>query len=453
MKRVPSRLRLLTALILTALLLCQGARADAVGSRVLLDRMGEIRVVNQTRYLLARDPKTQLFAVYDTDGLLLSAHALRDPAYVGYSCFRDSSGSGELNSKALVAAGSDYISGYEYGEIRALNSAWALGWVLKEAGEEAYDFKSGQAFYDIERCDVFRLGEDAGLAAQLPGSAFSAAAAHGEYLSLRDREGQVSVYDRDFAQVALKVSNINEGVYGVVDWAVINRADGRVILDGFSECREISLPEGTLLQIARTDYSGQKQYAVIDLEGRYLLPLGSYSINSVKAGCAVISQNGLQGLYSLSLGRLLVPCEYDSIYANAQALDPYVSYGYACGVKQDTRYYIDVESGEVTRTLVYDAKQMSLVGATSFERLNRTTYTAQSASGRAWRVSDIQLTASRGDGAILVARSFLNNMYGVLTHEGQPALDFRFRFKPVVTDDGRLVIRKYDNTWQLLALE
>lgn len=453
MKRSFLKPRLLAALFLLLLLLCQSAQADAASSRILLDNMGEIRAVNQTRYLLARDPRTQLFAVYDTDGLLLSAQTLRDPAYVGFSCFRDSSGSGELNSRALVAAGSEYVSPYEYGEIRALNSAWALGWVLKDASEEAYDFKSGQAFYDIERCDVFRLGKNAGLAAQLPGSAFSAAAAHGDYISVCDREGRVTVYDPDFAQVQLTAANVNEGVYGIVDWAVVNRADGRVIVDGFGECREISLPEGTLLQIARTDYSGQKQYAVIDLEGRYLLPLGSYSINSVKAGYAVISQNGLQGLYSLTLGRQLVPCEYDSIYANVQALDPYVSYGYACGVKQDVRYYIDVESGEVASTLVYDAKQMSLVGATRFERLNRTTYTAQSASGHAWRVSDMQLTSSRGDGAVVVARSFLNNMYGVLTHDGQPLLDFRFRFKPTVTDDGRLIIRKYDNTWQLLALE
>ncbi len=449
----------LSLIAVLALVCMAGVRAPAestaqIAAQILLDDVGEIRPVNQTRYLLIQQPQSGKWGIWDTSGNPLTECELLSPTYLSYGCFSDKADTGALNCKALAYADSAFLSAHEYGEIRVFNHNWAAGWVLSEAAEDAFDYKaSATAFYNIERCDVFHLGDEPYLAASLSRDEFDKAAAHGDYLSILDRGGKVTVYDRAFSPVELRAANVADQVYAIVDYAVVNRATGEMILDGYTECREVAMGNRLLLQLARLDYSGKKSSGIVTDDGEWLLEMDdTIAIKSIRDGYALIAKEERQGLYSLTEKRYIVPCLYDSIAASNQALDPYISNGCVCAIRDDVRYYIDARSGETLSVRAANDLLPNAVGTTMFIREARTVYTAVTAAGRSWQVRDQQLYTSRGDGSLIVARSFLNNMYGVYTADGILALDFKYRFKPTITDDGHVVIRKYNGRYSLIEI-
>ena len=465
----------------------EASAAKVVGNvHILLTEQGEIRPVNGTTYLLIQSKENKLWGVYNTSGERLMADVMQNPQYVAFTCFSDQKpeppqekkskknkkednysglfqatysengvAADTLNNKALAAIQGDFISEYEYGFIKAYNQYWAVGWVVSDATEESYDYSPDKKkFYNIERCDVFALSGSTRLVAKLNRDQFETAAAHGQYFSIADREGNVSVYDADFNLTNLKTNKATDGIYNIVDFTVADRVKNEMILDGYTACKEITLSDGTLLlQITRTYLDGSKQSGIITLDGEWLLPLTFDVIKAVTVNYAVLADaENRVGLYSFRKQRFIVPQLYEKFLTSNKQIDQYNYYGYAIGIIGDTRYYINMETGETERELIYGRKMVTL-GGTVYYRESRIRFLFTAANGKQWRLKDYRVVSSRGDGRLIVARIIQNGSYGIFNMNGNIVMDFKNKYLPIITDDGKVVHQSNKNGYQLLEID
>ncbi len=462
MKRMTrAALLALTALLLIAVLASAAAAEEApeeaaaekkLETRYLLQGMESIVPVEHTPYLMVQSLVNHLWGIYLTDGEMLLQEQFDNLTYLGYGCFETGPYPDPLwNWKGLVTADGSIISHYSYGVIQVYNEYWAAGLIVDEGTEEEHDLSNGEGeYYRIDWCDVFWLGDSPRLAAQLSREEFRQAAAHGRYLSVEDRAGGITVYDSDFQPVTgFTPESLTDSVYGVFNFALVDRASGGIILDGVTAGKEISNLRRTLFQVTRVNYKGAKQVGICDLNGEWLMPPGSYSVDSVSDDYAVVTQSKRKGLYSFKEKRLILPCEYTSIVSSKLSADPYVWNGYACGVKDGERNYVDVRTGETVRTLKYSSKTMTSLGGTVCQKVVTDLYLITPVTGEVWYLQNGQIPAQRGDGRLIVCFALDSWSYGVRTMDGETALPFWYSSMPVITDDGKVVL-KTGNTCSLV---
>ena len=165
-----------------------------------------------------------------------------------------------------------------------------------------------------------------------------------------------------------------------------------------------------------------------------------------------MTRDGRAGLYSYELGRLVVPCEYDSIASNTQANDPYISYGYACGIRDGIRYYINVNNGTAGSMVPVD-KSIKLVGGTAYTAVTRQSFAFTAASGKTWRIKDEKVVTTRGDGRLIICRDVLTSLYCVYNMNGVQVLGYKYKNQPIVTDDGYVILNTTKNGYQLIAID
>ena len=454
--KVTSRIAflVLTALLLSVVLLSAASASDAVDAYYLLQGMENIVPVEHTRYLLVQAPYTHLWGVYDTDGDLLIEEQFDSLAYLGYDCFETGPYLDPLwNWKGLVGPDGSLLSECVYGVIQVYNEYWAAGLQVDAGTAEAYDISLDGQYYLLDRCDIFWLGDDPGMVAQLHQEAFRQAAAHGKYLSVEAPSGSVTVYDSNFEPVkGFKAKSLKDSVYGVVNYTLADRITGEIIMDGVTASTEIQTASGLLFQVTRVHYSGEKLIGICNLNGEWLMQPGSYAVDSVDADYAVVSRDGLQGLYSFDEERLLLPCEYDSILSSDLTVDPYVFYGYVCGVKDGVRNYIDVNTGETVSTLEYDSDTMKSLGGTVYREVITDLFKITSADGTVWYMQNSQMPSVRGDGRLITFYSMDNWGYGVMTMDGSVALRFWYSTMPLITDDGKVVMKNGNNGYALIEM-
>ena len=202
----------------------------------------------------------------------------------------------------------------------------------------------------------------------------------------------------------------------------------------------------------RVHYNGEKPTGICDLNGEWLMEPGEYKIESVGVDYAVVSQSNLKGLYSFKEGRLILPCEYNSILTSKSSADPYVFYGYACGVIDGVRYYVDVNTGETVYTLTFDSQTMKSLGGTVYQKIVTDLYLITSPTGSVWYLQNGQIPSQRGDGRLIVCFSMDNWSYGVMTMDGEVALQFWYYTQPVITDDGKVVLKTGNNSYALIEI-
>lgn len=452
-----SSFRLFFSALLAAFLLCSAFSAPALGeeritTRNILTGMSAIKPVNCTHYLLVQSPDTQLWGVYDTSGELIIHCVFPALAYGEYDCFVASHSSKALdNLSALVSPGGRFVSDYRYGIVKVYNDRWAAGWVVSQGDKKNYDYTPDKKhFYNIELCDIFYLGDTPRKIGTFSRDAFAQAAAHGDYLSVKDRAGNITVYDQKLQPTNLKVSKISENIYGVVRYALMDKAANKILLDGFTAAKEVNTRRGLLFQLTRTDFSGNKQMGVCTLNGEWLMPLGSYTIASVSENYAVISENERFGLYSYSLGRVVVPCEYEGFPTSKQTVDPYECNGYVSAVKNGMRCFVCIESGEITSSIPDGSPDYTVIGSTVYEQLSTNRYRFTSPTGKKWSIGDSSIGQIRGDGRLIVFRSIENNNYGVYTQDGTLALEAKYRNEPIITDDGKVILNTLASGYNLL---
>lgn len=446
------RLLALAAALLTAWSAPSALAEGSATTVKVLTGMQEIRAVSKTGYLLAQDAETGLWGVFNTQGDQLLPFEYQELSYGGCGCFISSLYTDPLeNGKALIAPDGRQLSGFRYGVIRVYNGEWAVGWDVSAAEKtDDYDYKAdSKHFYFINRCDVFRLGEEPHLAFSLKRKDFAKAAVHGQYLSVADREGKVTVYGPDCEPMEYSPRKVTDALYGIVSYALKDKVTGEVILDGLTEAKELTGTDGRLLfTVARIGYDGVKQYGLLDLSGQWLLPLGTgCSVVSVNGSWAVVSQNKKQGLYSLTQQRLVLPCEFDSIVSSSQTAEPYLFYGYLCAEREGVRYAMDTATGEIVRAYEWDEKHMQSVGGSALYQEFGKRSLISAVGSRVGLAGYLPQTAG-GDGRLIVIKGS-DNRYGVMTYEGQLLLETHYLNPPKVTPEGGIILNT-KNGYELL---
>lgn len=467
---------LLAVLVLFGMAVPSRAEAPDITIQVILDGMGEMRPIPHTPYLLVRSTENGLWGVYDTSGERRMEDLMHDPSYVGYGCFSDQRLSGPedpkdpyeglfaveysdepvidtVNDQALAVIQGSFVSDYAYGVIRALNAWWALGLVVSEATEEAYDIQADEeTFYRIERCDVFALSNDTQRVASLEGSQFGEAEAHGTYLSVADRSGAVTVYDTAFLPLEVAVERVTDDVYGVMDYAAVDKGNREIILDGLTASEELPSGEDLVLKVTRTDFDGTTTTGLCTLSGDWLLPAGSDIIVSVSGDYAVLERGGKLGLYSFSCQKMVLPFGYDGILPNEAGADPYLTYGYYTVLQEEELSMISAADGQIVSSRAYDPTE-NRIGGTRYEQVSSHSITFTDAAGKSWRTMDMTLVPTRGDGRLIVMRENVSGLYGIYTMSGDTALDFKYKNQPVITDDGKVVLNTVHDGYQLMELD
>ncbi len=428
--------------------------ADDISIRYILQGMEDIKPVNQTHYLVVQSPDSHLWGAFDTSGRQLIDFRFENLAYGGYGCFITSNSTDPLdNWRALVSRDGSFVSEARYGLFKFYNYKWAAGWVVSAAKKTDYDYTPDKKkYYYIDRCDLFYLGDTPRLAGSLSREEFVQAAVHGDYLSVEDRTGNITVYDRDFQPAELQVSSVSDAVYGLRNYTLIDRVTGEALMDGLTGVKEINNGRGLIFQVTQTGFNGAKKTGICTADGEWLMPLSGYGVKTVSRDYAVVTQNKLQGLYSFDRGRLILPCEYSSISTSSQTVDPYVFNGCACGVKDGMKCFVNIETGETVISVPDKSKSISIAGATVYRQTSKNHYEVISPSGKTWRFQDKKMGTTRGDGRLLVIRDVIYNLKGVYNMNGKVVLDIKYRTAPLITDDGYVILRTQREGVHLLEI-
>lgn len=462
----------LCLLLICALLplsaLAVGDAASCPRLRQVLNGMGTLTGVSKTRYLLAQKKGGGLWGVYTTDGQQVMDYEYDSLAYIAYDCFSasiypeapKSITLDYINSHALVTRDGTLLSDFIYGAIKVYNHYWAAGWIVEEADAADYDYKYDKThFYKIVRCDILYLGgqavpggnkeEMAYWYASLDRSQFRSAQGHDHYLSIMDRAGKVTVYDRTFKPLPLEPAKVSTAIFTVKNYA-LRTPEGDVLLDGFTKVREANTAEGLRLIGSWTDYSGQTLSSVFTPEGDMLMSPTPLTICSVAAGYAVVKDGEKLGLYSMAEDRLIVPCKYDIIVPNSTGLDPYVAHGYACGEREENRYYVDIATGEETVMYVYDPDLLKVAGGLIYYTDDNKQVNLFAANKSATLLPRKNtLAAIRGDGYLIPYKDELH--YGIVDWDGEKLI-YNYSNQIRITDDNHLILNSTTNGYQLYEL-
>ena len=443
--------KLIAAALLAAMLalpaLCLGEEAESalpqtgsVQFETLFQYQKEIVPVTGTNYLIMSEKKTEKKAVFDTAGSQLSPYVFKNLSYASYGCFTGYNDAEELNSRALLLWNGTVLTEAAYASFDVYSGNWAAGYVYSPATEEAYDVKRGKELFHVDRIDVFYMdGQSAALVASLTKEEFSAAAAHGDYLAVQDGEGNIVLHDRTFKALDLGMQKTSSSVYGVVDYALVNLATGETVADGFTEVKEQTTSKGFWLIAGRFEFTGKKIYGILDAAGNEILPV-QYAIGAVTDEYAVITDGDLKGLYSLTESRMIVPVEYSGIVTGKTAVDNYVYNGYVAVEMGDTWGYYDVKAGKLSCQITKSRKEMTMIGCSSFWKVEDGVYTLTAADGVETEVHVDEISGkTRGNGYLLVAVK--DKMYGLIDWHGNEILPFIHNKAITITDDSQAILR------------
>ena len=465
---------LLLVLMLAPMLFLARAEGE-VTARELLTEMGELIPVQKTPYLLAKERKGTQWGVYNTDGEELIPYSYVSLNYLSCNCFdatntvpgkRNASVPPtleEFNSHALVTADGTQVSDFQYAIVQAFTPYWACGLVLEEGTENNYDYVSADSFYYlIRRCDLFYLGDHALLGKKgteelppclsLTRDQFKDAKGHGKYLYVQDRQDQFTVYDSEFHQMDIEIKKLDEAMYTIKNWAVIDRGTSEILLDGYSAVQEVTTDAGLLLKVTRLDYSGKKWNGVFSLEGEELMPLIQAEIAAVTPDYAVLTANKKQGLYSFRENKQLIPCEYDKVIATDTSLDPYVLHGYSFVENQGKRYYLRIADGTAYETASLSKKWTKVGAAYVLNDGSQTRFSIWPPDQIERYVDDAKLVKgqNRGSGYLLsVTSEFYKNM--VVTWDGDRVLKF-YSNVFTITDDDKVIVETLNDGYKLFEI-
>lgn len=447
----------------------QSAAADIKAER-LLKRMGNLTPIPNTNLLIAQESKKNKWGLYDTDANVIIPLEHENIGYVAYRFLSVSSIPEEkidpkaritldkINCHALMTFDGSVLTDYTYGLFKAYSPHWAAGWVLKNGAADDYDYTPDKSHYmRIARVDIFYCEDDAVcLAASLSREQFKNAAAHGEYLSVQDREDKITVFDKNAETVDIGAKNLKSSVYGIKNWMIVNLATGEMAMDGCSAVSEIQTEEELLLLATRIDFQGRKQNCLITTKGETVIPMSNAAISSVSRDYAILTSNedGKKGLYSIAENRMILPCEYDDIFENKNSIDRFNCHGYICVMKDGQYGCYEVE----TQTLLPGAAleleagtKLERYGATSFvtTKASKTTTTKLIAPDGRIKSLYCSLSKSRGSGYLMIAKFGGGNT--VVNWYGNNYL-LQYYSNIILTDDDRFILKTKNSGYELYRI-
>lgn len=244
----------------------------------------------------------------------------------------------DTNGTGLIDAAGNEVLPMQYGDVECISDRWLLGVVLTEATSENYDYKSfwGNGFYLVDHYDLY-FGNK--LVGAFERTAYDYASAYGNYIFIKDRDGNYTAYDSEMNQSAYEFSYPGEydedyssgTVYHIASNQQAFTADCTLTADDVE--RSIWYAKGTFY-----DLQGN---VLFEEQNRY------DTVNEFKGDYARVKLNGYYGLIDRE-GNEVVPCEYDQIYCN----DEFLASGYQVVVKDGKLGYVNTK-GEVTCDFTY----------------------------------------------------------------------------------------------------
>ena len=437
--------RLIALGILAALLAAPLAGwGETVSFDTWLQYRAGITAVAGTPYVIVTDKHSDKKAVFTSEGEQLTDYLYNNLVYQNYGYLVGFDESAGVNNRGLVSVSGGKLTEPMYCTMTLFSKRWAVGYICSPATEEDHNFTRGKLFFNVDRVDLLYIPDPAAapvVVGSLEAEAFSTAKAHGDYLAVQARDGSFLVYDKEFKAWDMAFKDLNTAVYGVVDYEIINKATGELVLDGFTEVKEQMIGGELFLIGTHYNFKGQKVSGLLDTAGNVLLPI-EYFFSSVAGDYIVMSDASgkLKGLYSLSQQKYLVPCEYNNIMVGKVSADNYVHNGYVAVENGGLRGYYDVKKGELSCEIKYNTKEVTTLGCVTYWKVEDGVYMLAAADGVETEVHvDSIYSKNRGDGHVLVAQK--DGWYGLIDWHGNEVLPFEHKWVISETDDSKAVIR------------
>ena len=324
--------KLLTVCLALCLIISAAAAETTVTAKDISAASLELNEGANT--LLLRDEKTRAYRVTDADLNPLSD----DYEYITIKGAYYEAENEELHFALLDGQGKQLLPP-EYGDIEVISDRWAAGIRLAPATSDNYDYKSlfssENAFYLIDSVDIYYMGEKKGT---LSRAEWNSANGYGDYLSVRDRDGNYTCYNRDFVKSEAAEAGSREYEDDYKNKKVIHLGSGQ---EAF--CAGCTLTADEVKQSVWVNNAGQ----LVDLQGNVIADLSGYSSANVDSDSCMIKLRNGEGKHGLadSTGKVLIPCAYDSLdYNLAGALKS----GYLYAVKDGKGGFINLATGAET---------------------------------------------------------------------------------------------------------
>lgn len=324
--------------LLLALVLCLAVAAQALASDWTFTELGvfeDAEFVSDSNLLCVRTNDGYRVCRVNGESVTADAYGSRPEGAFGYVIA--SRVNGGLNAAGVFDELGNVLVPYQYGDIEFLSRDWVVGFKLKEATAEQYDYSSwsSDAYFLIDTVDVYNLAKGTTPVATLTRSQYKDAAVVGNVLNIEDRStGAVTSYDADF------------NALGTVDYTF---SDDYATYD-------------------LTAYRDNGRYGLKDAAGNVVMEPSYYSINDFYGDYATVYTGEKYGLIDRT-GKLIVPTMYDSIrrdyygpYDPATGEESYNAAGYFAVVSDDKLGFVN-EQGVETCPPKYAESIMDVYGA------------------------------------------------------------------------------------------
>lgn len=223
-----------------------------------------------------------------------------------------------------------------YGDAKVLSDRWAVGFTLKNATAENYDYKntwgSDVKFFLVDTVDVYFNGVKVHTFDRME---YDTANAFGDYLIVQDREKKCKAFDKDF-----KLSDfVPEYAWSEYDYnyrtkKIIHIGSGK---EAFTEGCTLTADE-----VKQCYYILDNK--VYDLQGNVLSDLTAYYSQSLDTDSGLIKVRDNYKKYGLVKpdGTVLVSCAYDEI---SYRLDIALKTGYVYAVRDGKSGFVSLKDG------------------------------------------------------------------------------------------------------------
>ena len=337
---------------------------------------------------------------------------------------------------ALDARGSEVIP-FQYGDILFLSERWAVGVTLEVTSIQPCDYEDyiDDLDYNAVSYDVYDLSGP-GYVGYFTHQGCEVIRAHGDYLYVQNRDGDVAIYDENLRLVRDGLAS-PYNAYATENGDVVCLSTGAVILPGHRFGAELGAGR---LSVSDDRY----KIGVCDLEGNLLTDCEYDAVYGYDAnGFARVEKDEKCGLIDLD-GNLVVPCEFDGI--------EYLRYGsgytsrvggYSC-VQRDGAYNYAGADGALAFPVDY--KNVTIVGLSMVLTDNRGQLFIAAADGTLTRTDYAAISPfPGGDGTLLKAQDESGQWHLIdwhgneLTQEALP-----YAVSALIAADGSAVLIETD---------
>lgn len=332
----------------------------------------------------------------------------------------------DVHNSSLISPTNVVLTEELYADIVMFSENWFAGFIVKETASDDGDYFGGGKEYLIDRVDIYYAPN--GKVASLTRDQYGKAKAYGDHLLVLDRNNGVQLYDSQFNPVESSFKTFVDGEFYAgskgLTRGIYSRVTGAQIATGYSKVSSETL-NGNVLAVYSESAGG---WGLIDLQGNVIVPCAEdvefYDLDENKY--IRFTQNdtyGVFGVYDLTTGKQVVPCEYNSILS--ADYENYNFYGYFAVEKDEKVGYVD-ENGNVTVALTYAEDDVKVLGCTMFQEDNGV-FTLIAADGVVSTLQGVTDICDSGNYASLGRYIVVKNAedkWGVMDWHGSMVVDY-----------------------------